>query len=267
MGLAMDKGDVSGMAMVSMRNSYHYGAAGFYPWMALQRDMIGISMTGRFSAKGEWVVVTPTYAKIPMFSTNPIAISFPTGEEPPYLLDMATSTVPHNRITMLQAAGQSIPLGWGMDAEGNSVTDPALVTQLHPLGGSREMGGHKGSGLGMMVQVLCSLLSGAWEGGYPESDEQSFGGYRQSTDGHFFAAIKVDIFRPLAEFKEAMDVMIRGIHAAPTVAGQNRVYVAGEIEHETELDRQANGIPLPETVIAELAELAQRYNIEMPEEV
>lgn len=266
MRLALKKAETSGMALVSMRNSFHYGAAGFYPWMALQKDMIGISMTGRFSPTGEWVVVTPTFARNPMFSTNPLAIGFPTAEEPPYLLDMATSVVPHNRVMMMAAAGQSIPLGWGMDAEGNPVTDPHLVEQLHPLGGTREMGSHKGYGLSMMVEVLCALLSGAWKDGHPEQDEQAFEGYRQSTDGHFFAAIKVDIFRPLEEFKRGMDAMIRAIHAAPPAPGHDRIYVAGEMEHETEQERQIYGIPLPDTVISELSVLSHKYNVPMPEE-
>ncbi|MEM7131550.1 MAG: Ldh family oxidoreductase [Chloroflexota bacterium] len=267
MRLAIQKAEQVGMAMVSMRNSYHYGAAGRYPWMALEHDMIGISMTGRFSPAGEWVVVKPTFAGIPMFSTNPIAIGFPTDKEPPYVLDMATSTVPFNRITMMAAAGQSIPLGWGTDVEGNPITDPALVKQLHPLGGSREQGSHKGYGLSMMVEVMCALLSGAWDDGHPEDDRLAFDGYRQSTDGHFFAAIKVDAFRPLDEFKKGMDAMIQAIHAAPKEKGQERIYVAGEIEHETELERQADGIPLPDTVIADLQELSEQYNVPMPEPV
>lgn len=263
MRLAIEKAEAAGMAMVSMYNSHHYGAAGYYPWMALQHEMIGISMTARFSPDGTGVVVTPTFAGIPMFSTNPIAIGFPTSQEPPYIFDMATSTVPFNRITMMAAAGESVPLGWGMDADGNPSTDPSNFQQLYPLGGTREMGSHKGFGLGMVVSVLCSMLSGGWIDGFLD-DEHAFDGYKQDGDCHFFGAIRVDAFRPAAEFKAGMDAMIRSIHAAPKAPGHDRIYVAGEIEHETEIERRANGVPLPDTVVADLEVLSARYDVPMP---
>ena len=123
----MEKAKQSGIGIVAMHNSYHYGAAGYYPWLALQEDMIGISMTGRFYAGGSDYGVLPTFGAKSMFSTNPLAISFPTLEEPPYLLDMATSVVPFNRVTMMRDNGLNIPLGWGVDANGNPTTDPGQV--------------------------------------------------------------------------------------------------------------------------------------------
>ena len=113
MRLAMQKAQQSGIGMVVMRNSYHFGAAGYYPWMALQQDMIGIGMTARVYAREHYYGVLPTFGAKSMFSTNPLSISFPTKEEPPWLLDMSTSTVPFNRIMMMRDAGQQIPLGWG----------------------------------------------------------------------------------------------------------------------------------------------------------
>ena len=265
MRLAISKAKDAGMAFVSMRNTYHYGAAGYYPWMALQNDMIGISMTGRFSPDGTFLAsVPPTYSAIPMFSTNPLAIGFPTAEEPPYLLDMATSTVPFNRIFKMRDAGEPIPLGWGLDERGEPTTDAALVRQVLPLGGTREQGGHKGYGLAMMVEVLCAVLSGGWGTGFPLDDPSASNGHKQITDAHFFGAMRVDAFRPLDEFKRGMDAMIQALHAAPKEEGQDRIYVAGEIEDETEQERLRNGIPLPDTVVEDLKTLSTRYHVPLP---
>jgi len=260
MRMAMEKAKTTGIGMVAMRNSLHYGAAGYYPWMALAEDMIGISMTGRFYARDHNYGVLPTFGSKSMFSTNPLSISFPTQDEPPWLFDMATSTVPFNRITMMRDNGESIPLGWGVDADGTPTTDPSQVRFLYPLGGTRELGGHKGYGLMMMVSVLCNVLSSSWalQGG---DDPLGFDGYQIDGDGHFFAAMRVDLFRPLDEFKRGMDAMIRALHAAPKEAGRDRIYVAGEIEHETELQRVAHGIPLSAVVLADLQALSVQYDL------
>lgn len=264
MRLAMQKAQQSGIGMVAIANSYHFGAAGYYPWMALQEDMIGVALTARFAAKGTEIGVVPTFAAVPMFSTNPISIAFPTQEEPPYLLDMATSTSPYNRITMYKELGRSVPLGWGMDANGNPATDPNVIRQLLPLGGTREQGGHKGYGLSMMVEVLCAVLSGGWNNHMPEADD-AFEGYRQASDAHFLAAFRIDLFQPVDEFKRGMDAMIRALHAAPKAEGQDRVYVPGEIEHEVEQDRRANGIPLPQNVVDTLQALGREFGVPFPQ--
>lgn len=260
MRLAMQKAKESGIGMITVHNSYHYGAAGYYPWMALQEDLIGISMTGRFYAEGAEYGVLPTYGAKSMFSTNPIAISFPTAQEPPWLFDMATSVVPFNRVTMLRDNGLQIPLGWGVTEDGEATTDPSLVRSLFPLGGERATGGHKGYGLMMMVSVLCNVLSGGWDSGMA-GKSMGF-----NNDGHFFAAMRVDIFRPLDEFKTAMDEMIRALHDAPKAKGHDRIYVAGEIEDETEQQRLQHGIPLTEFVAAELQALADEYGVAFPVE-
>jgi LDH2 family malate/lactate/ureidoglycolate dehydrogenase len=260
MRLAMEKAQTTGIGMVAMRNSQHYGAAGYYPWMALGQDLIGVSMTGRFYARDHNYGVLPTYGAKSMFSTNPLSIGFPTLEEPPWLFDMATSVVPFNRITMMRDNGESIPLGWGVDADGTPTTDPSQVRFLHPLGGTREQGGHKGYGLMMMVAVLCNVLSASWAF-QEDADAHNFEGYQIDGDGHFFAALRVDLFRPLDEFKRGMDVMIRALHAAPKEAGQERIYVAGEIEHETEQLRTRNGIPLSPVVLADLQALSAQYDV------
>jgi L-2-hydroxycarboxylate dehydrogenase (NAD+) len=260
MRLAMAKAKTSGIGMVTMHNSYHYGAAGYYPYMALAEDLIGVSMTARFYGREQGYGVMPTFGSKSMFSTNPLSISFPTHEEPPWLLDMSTSTVPFNRVMMMRDNGEAIPLGWGVDEDGEPTTDPSQVRFLYPLGGTREQGGHKGYGLAMMVAVLCNVLSGGWDALYGDEPE-AYQGYKLKNDGHFFAAIRIDSFRPAEDFKRGMDAMIRALHDAPKAPGHDRIYVAGEIEHETEQKRLRDGIPLSEVVLSDLRQLSAQFDV------
>ena len=263
MRLAMDKAEQAGIGLVAMRNSYHFGAAGYFPWMALQRDLIGVALTGRFAGQSLDGGVLPTFGARPMFSTNPISVAFPTQDEPPFLLDMATSIVPYNRIMMYNELGRTVPEGWGMTADHMPTTDPAVIRQLLPLGGTREFGSHKGYGLSMMVAVLCSVLSGGWSDLVPEGPA-AFDGHAQDNDAHFFAALRVDAFRPVDEFKRGMDAMIRALHASPTEAGQERIYVPGEPEHDVLAQRQREGIPVPDNVLEDLTILAQEHHVPLP---
>jgi LDH2 family malate/lactate/ureidoglycolate dehydrogenase len=173
---------------------------------------------------------------------------------------MSTSIVPFNRVVMMRDNGEAIPLGWGVDADGQPTTDPDQVRFLLPLGGTREQGGHKGYGLAMMVSVLCNVLSGSWDNLYGD-DPEAYAGYKLKNDGHFFAAMRIDLFRPVEEFKRGMDAMIRALHDAPKASGHNRIYVAGEIEHESEQQRLREGIPLTPYVLAELQALAAQYGV------
>lgn len=260
MRLAMDKADVSGMAFVTMRNTYHFGSAGYYPAMALGRDMIGIGLSGRFAAQGVEIGVPPTFGARPMFSTNPIAVAFPTQNEAPWVLDMATSIAPYNRVILHKENGLPVPSQWGLTDDREPTSDPSLMRQMWPLGGDRAHGGHKGYGLSMMVATMSAILSGGWDDGH-EGDEAAFEGYRQTGDSHFFGAIRIDAFRPADEFKRGMDAMIQALHAAPKEQGQERIYVAGEIEHETEQKRIREGIPLTAPTVADLREIAEKYGV------
>ena len=260
MRLALDKAEQSGMAFVTMRNSFHLGAAGYYPAMALERDMIGLCLTGRFNAQGVDIGVLPTFGSRPMFSTNPIAVAFPTQHEAPWVLDMATSIAPYNRVILHRENGLPVPPQWGLTAEGEPTPDALLMQKMWPLGGDRAHGGHKGYGLSMMVATMCAVLSGGWDDGH-DGDEQAFNGYRQSGDSHFFGAIRIDAFRPVDGFKRGMDAMIQALHAAPKEAGQDRIYVAGEIEHETEQKRMKDGIPLTAVTVTDLQELSEKYGV------
>ena len=253
MRLAMQKASDHGVGIVVVRNSHHYGAAGYHAAMAVPQDMIGISLTGLMWPKGNSLGVLPMFGKLPMLSTNPIAVAVPSGVEAPFLLDMATSITPYNRVMLYREVGQPIPEGWALDSDGVMTTDPAVARHLLPLGGTREFGGHKGFGLGVMVEIFCALLSGGWD--------KSEDGYSQIGDGHFFMALRVDAFRPVDEFKAGMDAMIDAFHQAPTVEGRERILVAGEPEAKTAKRRSEIGVPLPPNVQEDLMALSQQFNV------
>lgn len=255
MRLAMAKAEEHGVGIVSVGNSHHYGAAGYHAVMPVAKEMIGVSMTGAMFPKGSRIGVLPTFSKLPMLSTNPIAVAVPTGVEPTFLLDMATSITPYNRVMLFREVGQPIPAGWALDENGQATTDPAVATQLYPLGGARETGGHKGYGLAVMVEIFCALLSGGWH----DSEE----GYKQTGDAHFMMALRVDAFRPVADFKAGMDAMIDAFHQAPPIEGKEKVLVAGDPEAKNYKQRSRQGVPLPPNVAADLTALAEEYGVQL----
>jgi len=244
----IDKARESGLAMVTVANSNHYGIAGYYAMMALPHDMIGISLTNasRF--------VVPTFGKESMFGTNPIAFAAPTKEELPFVLDMATSGVAVGKLEIALRQGVPIPLGWAQDKDGHPTTDPRaglIGRALMPLGGTREHGSHKGYGLAVMVDILCGVLSG---NGYGPA-------IQPSKTAHFFAAMRVDAFRDVDDFKTMMDAMIRDLRASGKAEGHDRIYVAGEIEWEYEKERKEKGIPLHPLVIASLKTVSEKTGV------
>ena len=250
----IEKAEQSGLAMVTVRNSNHYGIAGYYAMMALPHDMIGISFTN------SQPLVAPTYGRTAILGTNPIAVAAPAGNERPYVLDMATSIVPIGRITVYDKAQKDIPVGWGVDPSGEPTANPAAVLKggaLMPLGGIDLMRGYKGYGLALLVDIFSAVLSGASYGshvGHPGED-------RGADVGHFFAAMKVEAFRPLAEFKQDMDGLLRMMKDAPKAAGQERIYVHGEKEFErTELNER-QGIPLMAEVVKGMAEAGEAIGL------
>jgi LDH2 family malate/lactate/ureidoglycolate dehydrogenase len=250
MAIAIEKAKASGVGLVAVRNSRHYGAAGCYSRMAIAHDMIGLSLTN--SDK----LVVPTFGRDSRIGTNPIAVAVPAGEEPPFLLDMATSTVPLGKIMLARRHGVPLPEGWAADEDGVPTTDAETAfraLRLLPLGGVHEQGSHKGYGLGVVVDILSGVLSGAGV-----AVGQGLGGQV----GHFFGALRVDVLRPIDDFKAMMDEYLRALRATPTAPGQERVLYAGVPEHETERDRAANGIPLHRDVVAYLDRLAADLGVE-----
>ncbi len=250
----IEKANQAGLAMVTVRNSNHYGIAGYYAMMALKENMIGISLTN------SQPLVAPTYGKTAILGTNPIAVAVPAGSERPYVLDMATSIVPIGRITVYEKAGKEIPTGWGVDENGKLTNDPGRVLHggaLMPLGGIDILAGYKGYGLSLLVDILCGVLSGASFGkevGHPYEN-------RGANVGHFFAAFRIDNFRPLAEFQQDMDRLIRQLKDAPKAEGQERIFVHGEKESIKSEMYQKEGIPLLPEVVNSLVEAGKKVGL------
>jgi len=258
--IAMRKAAEVGSGWVAVRRSNHFGIAGWYVLEAVSRDLIGWSMT---NATG---IVAPLGGATPRIGTNPIAVGIPSGEEPPFVLDMATSAVAHGKMEIAMRAGTAVPDGWAIDAEGRSTTDPAAVLlggALVPLGGDHAHGGHKGYGLAGVVDLLCGPLSGAAWGPFtpnftvvdrPPHDPHGDG------IGHFFGAMRVDGFGPLAEIKARVDDWIRTMRSSPPLAGEE-VLVAGDPERVAEADRRVHGIPLVGDVVAGLRAVGDRVGV------
>jgi L-2-hydroxycarboxylate dehydrogenase (NAD+) len=257
MELAIAKAASYGIGIVAVRNSNHFGACANYSMMALERGMIGLAFTN-----SPFVAVVPTFAKKPMMGTNPLSLAAPAGVHAPFVLDMATSTVAVGKLTIASRWNKPIPHGWGLDETGAPTTDARRVLAsrlLSPLGGSRELGGHKGSGLAVLVDILSGVLSGGVYGNL--LDRAGLREKRHANTGHCFAAIEIKRFRPLDEFLAAMDDMLGALNATPRAEGQERVYTAGEPEAETEAHRRRQGIPLAPALFRQVNEIASELGV------
>ncbi|MBV8368623.1 MAG: Ldh family oxidoreductase [Candidatus Eremiobacteraeota bacterium] len=257
---AIDKARGSGIAFAAVRNSNHYGIAGYYAMMALEQDMIGICTTD--SAH----FAVPTFGRTKMQGTNPFAFAVPAGEEPPFVLDFATTTVTYGKLEVYERKGLPLKPGWAVDEEGASTTDPAVRHtggSLLPLGGfGTENGGHKGYGLGVLAELLTGVLAAGWFG--PALTLRESPDAPAGITSHFFGAIRIDALRDVAEFKRQMDEELRAFKRSAPAPAQSRVYVAGEIEHENEIAFRRDGIPLIAPVIDDLDSLAHELGIAPP---
>jgi L-2-hydroxycarboxylate dehydrogenase (NAD+) len=253
MELAIAKAAKAGVGVVTVKNSHHFGIACHYAMLALSHGMIGISMTNAAPQ------VVPTFGKTAMLGTNPLSGAVPAGTERPFILDMATSVGAAGKAEIALRARKQLPNGWLVDREGVPTTDPqALWNQgsLLPLGSFPELASHTGYGLAVAVDVLCGVLSGV---GYSNMLDPVRG-----ETGHFFMAIDVAAFRPLAPFLTMMEVMLRSLSAAEPAPGAAKVYVHGEKELDAEVDRLANGVPLHPVVVSSLVELGARLGVASP---
>jgi LDH2 family malate/lactate/ureidoglycolate dehydrogenase len=248
MELAIRKAKESGIGIVAVRNSRHYGMSAYYSMMALAHDMIGIAMTNASRQ------VVPTFGREARFGTNPMCFAVPTDKELPFVLDMATTTAAAGKLELAARQGKPIPQGWALNEQAQGTDDPRVAQKarkLLPLGGSREGGSHKGYGLAILVEILCGVLTGTLTALNADQDPR----------GHFFGAIRIDTFRPIEEFKRDMDRLIRELKSTPPIEGQDRVYTAGEIEFETAAERREHGVPLLRSVLAGLREVGELVNV------
>jgi len=265
MNMAIKKAKEFGCGFATVRNSNHYGIAGYYAMMALEHDMIGISTTNAD------VLVVPTFGRDAMYGTNPMALAVPAGQERPFVLDMATSTVPRGKLEVYQRAEKPLPLGWATDERGVPTADAGRVLDnfskragggLLPLGGAgEEFSGYKGYGVGLVVEILSAVLPGAayLTSVYPRS---AAGKPLPANLGHFFGAWRLDAFRPPAQFKADMDDLIRRLKGGRLAEGATRIYVHGEKEFEETDRRTAQGIPLGAKVEASLKQIAADLHLE-----
>jgi LDH2 family malate/lactate/ureidoglycolate dehydrogenase len=262
MNLAVDKCLSSGVAVVSVFNSHHFGAAGCYAKIAADRGVIGMVTAG---TRG--VTMVPTFGAEPIMGTNPIAFAAPARRHPSFLLDMATTTVAAGKVKVHKLNHKPLPPGWVVDGDGRTVTDPEEAFRyvferpdggITPLGGTREAGSHKGYGLAVLVHILGGTLPGA-----------SFSPIRNRTQrpsdphniGHFFLAIDPRAFRDEGAFEEDLDQVIDVLHNAKPADPAQPVLVAGDPELTTRTERLENGVPIPDDLMVQLRAVVARAGV------
>lgn len=256
MGMAIKKAERFGMGMVVVRNSTHYGIAGYYAIMAVEAGMIGITGTNARPS------ITPTFGVENMLGTNPLTFGIPTDEEFPFVLDCATSITQRGKIEVYDREGKEIPRGWVIDESGKTRTDTHQILKelqtgkaaLAPLGGiGEEGGGYKGYGYATIVEILCSALQG---GSFLKMLSGIDGGRRVPYHlGHFFIAINIPFFIDLKSFEKTAGNILRALRASKKMPGESRIYTAGEKEHLIWLERKKKGIPLSKKLQEEIIEM------------
>jgi L-2-hydroxycarboxylate dehydrogenase (NAD+) len=258
--IALEKASQYGSGWVSVCNTNHYGIASYYSLKALERDMIGWSMTN--SSR----IVVPLYGAERRLGTNPIAIAFPGHTNPPIVIDLATSVVAFGKVEIAKRENKAIPEGWIIDQSGNSSTSPEDVYSggLLPLGGTRALGGHKGYCLSAMVDILSCVLSGANWGPFAppfalfeEPPKESVG----KGIGHFFGAMEIAGFEDVEVFKRRIDQWIDVFRKTKPAPGFDAVLIPGDPEHAQENVRSKEGIPLIEPVVNDLKNIAKETGI------
>lgn len=264
MGIAMDKAAEHGSGWIAVCNTNHYGIAAYYSLQALERDMIGWSMTNTTK------LVSPLWGAERMLGTNPIAIAFPGAKNPPIVVDLATSTVAYGKIEIAIRRGERIPKGWILDRHGKASTNPGDIAEggsLLPLGSEKELGGHKGYALSAMVDLLTAVLSGANWGPFAppfalrqEIPERTVG----MGIGHFFGAMEIGGFMEVNEFKARVDDWIETFRNTKPGEGHDRVLTPGDPEHEEEKKRKVEGIPLLADVVSDLKTVSRMTGVPFP---
>ena len=262
MKLVIDKALNNNIAFAAVRDSNHYGIAGYYSMMALEHDLIGFSITNSKP------FVVPTHGKNAVMGTNPISIAVPAGKERPFVLDMATSTVPQGKLEVYEREGKTMPITWAIDELGNATEDiPRVLANLLdrkgggllPLGGAEEEGGgHKGYGLCFAVDIFSGVLSGSAFGTnlYAKKDAPA-------KVSHFFGALKIDAFIEPALFKSMMDGYINMLKNSEKAAGSDRIFIHGEKEFEI-YEQQREAVGIYHAVVEELRKIGEELGVKVP---
>ena len=248
MQMAIDRAEKHGIGSVTMSNAGHLGPCAYTAMMPIEHDMIGLSMTTG------GVGMVPTFGSKPMVGINPLGFAAPAGNEPPFVFDAAMAGVAGNKVELAKRLGVDLSPGWLADPDGRPIMEKGPVPEEYsflPLGATRELGSHKGYSLALMIDILTGVLSG-----------NGPGFQNNMVFSHYFCAIKIEAFTKLEQFKRDMDEYMKALVDTPPAPGHNRVIYAGLPEHETEIDRRANGIPLHPEVVEWFAHIASELTIE-----
>lgn len=261
MQIAIEKSKTAGTGWVAVRNSNHYGIAGYYAMMALEHDMTGISMTHANP------LIAPTFSISRMLGTNPIAVAIPSKNQPPFVADFATTPVARGKLAIKEKLGQEIDFGLVQDSEGNPSNDPAIITKggaILPLGSDYEHGSHKGYCMTAIVDLFSSIFSGASFGPFvppqvpylkPKENAPGIG------MGHFFGAISCNAFQPVEEFKANMDLWIETFRSSIPAKNREKVLIPGDPERLFEEKTRLEGISIIPAIEKELREIAAKYKV------
>jgi LDH2 family malate/lactate/ureidoglycolate dehydrogenase len=264
MNLAIEKANEFGMGMVAVRNSTHYGIAGYYSTMATDKNMIGITGTNARPS------IAPTFSVENMLGTNPLTIGLPTDEPFPFVLDCATSIIQRGRVEKWARSGQETPKGIVIGSDGSALTDSEYILKallkgeaaFAPLGGiGEELAGYKGYGYATVVEILSAALqSGNYlkmlTGLTDKGERKPYG------LGHFFIAINTENFMGADEFKKIAGSILRELRNAKKAPGEERIYTAGEKEYIAWQENKNKGVKVDKSLIKELLEVKKKLNIE-----
>lgn len=258
MELAIQKAKTSGCGMVTVRNSNHYGIAGYYSGMAAEADLLGICLTNTEA------ISVPTFGRQAMIGTNPIALAMP-AEPVPFSYDAATTVVPRGKLEVYNKNGKALPDQWALDTEGNPSSNAAEVLNniihklgggIAPLGGVGELyGGHKGYGLGLIVDIFTAILSGGLSSNHVN--------VTPGLNGicHYFMALDYGIFGDKETIKVNMSSFLRELRESRKAEGQERIYTHGEKETEMMASRIKGQIPVNEKTLAEMKDIGTKQGV------
>lgn len=263
MKLAIEKAKKYGMGMVVVRNSTHYGFAGYYALMAVKENMIGITGTNARPS------IAPTFGIENMLGTNPLTFGMPSDEPFPFLLDCATSITQRGKVELYAREGKNLPKGWVIDENGESKTNSEEVLKdliagkaaLTPLGGvGEETAGYKGYGYATVVEILSAALQ---QGAFMKMLLGVKDGKKVPYPiGHFFIAIDIEAFTEVSDFKKTTGDILRELRASRKMPGQDRIYTAGEKEYNTWMERKDKGVPFNDQLLEEFKGICKTYGLD-----
>jgi LDH2 family malate/lactate/ureidoglycolate dehydrogenase len=261
--LAIEKAKSVGSSWVAVKNSNHFGIAGYFAMLALEHDMAGIAMTNANP------LVAPTWSVDRLLGTNPLAVAIPAGEEPPFVADFATTPIARGKLELLSKKGFNAPFGFVQDKAGAPSNDPNILRQggaMLTLGGDYEHGSHKGYCMSAIIDIFSAIFSGANFGpfvppsvGYLDVRDDLPG---QGT-GHFFGALRIDAFQPSADFKRNMDHWIQTFRNATPTSGFDKVLIPGDPERENEQRIMKEGIEILPAILSEITDLASKLGVNL----